>query len=112
MHVMLAEDIGGWLVAGGVLFGGLALAVLALLGLFPAVKGHRGATMTLAGPAFIMGVAVAVWLIRRYFGHAPTDPSYNPMPDFIFELIIMAGPSLAASLLAVTVLLYWRRRSA
>jgi hypothetical protein len=41
MHVMFAEDIGGWLVAGSLLLGGLATSILALGALYPASQGKR-----------------------------------------------------------------------
>ena len=94
------------------LFGGLALSVLALVALFPTSKGNRSATLVLAAPALILGVILAGWRVQGYLGYRPTDPSYNPTPDFVMDLLIMAGPSLLPSSLAVAVLLYKRRRTA
>jgi|ERR1043165_4209678 hypothetical protein len=110
MPVMLAEDIGGWLFAGGVLLGGFATSVLALSALIPAWKGKRAFTLLLAAPAFVLGVSATIWRVHGYMRQSPADSSYNPTPDFIFELLIMAAPALATSLLAVTVLWYKRRR--
>jgi hypothetical protein len=83
MRVLFAEDIGGWILAGGVLFGGLATSVLALI--------------------------ATVWLVIDYAKvQSDPDPSYNATPDFFMELLIMAGPALVTSLLAMAVLWYKR----
>ena len=110
MQIMLAEDLGGWLLAGSVLFGGLGFSVLALGALIPAWKGDRVFTLLLAAPAFVLGVIVTGWLVHGYVGRAPADPSYNPTPDFVMDWIFMAAPALVTSLLAVTVLWNKRRR--
>src|SRR5262245_23751802 len=108
MQVMLAEDIGGWILAGCVLFGGIALSILALGALIPAWKGHRAITLVLATPAFVFGVIATGWLIHNHL-NTPSVPSYYARADFVATSMFMAGPSLVTSLLSVTVLWYKRR---
>lgn len=107
---MLAEDIGGWIFVGGVLLAGFATSLLALIAIIPARKGKRAFTLLLAAPAFVVGVSATIWCVHGYMRQSPADSNYNPTPDFIFELLIVAAPALATSLLAVTVLWYKRRR--
>ena len=109
MRVLFAEDTGGWILAGSVLFGGLATSVLALIALIPAWKGRRALALSLSAPALVMGVIATVWLVIDYAKVQPDpDPSYNATLDFFMELLIMAGPALVTSLLAMAVLWYKR----
>jgi hypothetical protein len=56
MKVMLAEDIGGWLLAGGISFGAIVGTILAIVAGFPAKKGNRFAATVLTAPGFIVGI--------------------------------------------------------
>src|SRR5437016_3876523 len=109
MHIMLAEDIGGWLLAAGALFGGLFASILALCALVPACKGKRSLTLALSAPAFVVGVVVTAWLGYGYIGYGLHDSDFDFGHDFFMPWILMAGPALATGLLALVVL--WRNQS-
>src|SRR5437764_1260211 len=108
MSVMLAEDIGGWLVAAAALFGGLAASVLALGALIPAFKRNLPLTLILSAPAFILGIVVTIWL---GYGFVSSGVPYSDVEighDLIMPWAVMAGPSLVTSLLAMAVV--WCKR--
>ena len=111
MYIMLAEDIGGWLLAAGALFGGLAASVLALGALIPAWKGNKLLTLTLSAPALVLGVIVSIWLGYGYLQDGLHDSDFEIGHDLIMPWAVMAGPALVTSLLAFTTLWYKRKRS-
>jgi len=110
MNVMLAEDIGGWLVAAAALFGGLAVSVLALVALIPAFKRKLPLALILATPALVLGIVVTVWLGYGFVSSGPPDSDFEIGHDLIMPWAVMAGPSLATSLLAITVVCYKRTK--
>jgi len=57
MNVMLAEDIGGWLLAGGLTFGAIIATILAIVAALPAKKGNRFAAIVLTVPGFLVGIS-------------------------------------------------------
>ena len=57
MKVMLAEDIGGWLLAGGLTIGAVVATILAIVAAFPARKGNRLAATLLATPGIVIGIS-------------------------------------------------------
>ena len=61
---MLAEDIGGWLLAGALFFGAIVATVMAIIAAFPATKGKRLAATILALPGILVGVSSTL-----YFGY-------------------------------------------
>ncbi len=106
--MILAEDIGGWLFAALVLFGGLGAALLAMIALIPARKGHRALALTLSVPALILGLGVTIWLGYGFMTSNLHDPDLDLWQDHVLPWLLMAGPSLATSLLAFAFL--WCRR--
>jgi hypothetical protein len=107
MHFILAENFNGL----GYVMLGLAAAVLAsLLALFalaPASRGNRPATLAMAAPAFLIGLALTAAVCYGFVTDGLHDPDYE-LRDFLAPWLVMAGPPLATSLLALTVL--WLRR--
>jgi len=57
MNVMLAEDIGGWLLASALFFGAIIGTILAIVAAFPAKKGNRLAATILATPGLLVGIS-------------------------------------------------------
>ena len=111
MNVMLAEDIGGWLVAAAALFGGLAASVLALVALVPAFKRNLPLTLVLCAPALLLGIVVTGWLGYGFLSSGPPDSDFDFGQDLFMPWAVMAGPSLVTSLLAMTVLWYNRTKA-
>jgi len=109
MHVILADSIDGGILAILIFGGGLAAALLALAGLFPAWHGSKLAALCLIAPAFIAGVAVTCWLAycSKDVGH---DPDFEFVHDILMPWIFLAGPALFTSLLAALVLLLRSRK--
>ena len=110
--MILAEDIGGWLFAALVLFGGLGAAVLALGALIPAWKGKSALCLALSGPAVVLGIGVTVWLGYGFISSTMHDPELDIRQDLLLPWLLMAGPSTVTSVLALVVLWYARKRSA
>jgi len=110
MGVILAEDIGGWLVAAAALFGGLAASVLALCALIPAFKRNLLLTLVLSAPALVLGIDVTVWLGYGFVSSGPPDSDFDLAHDLIMPWTMMAGPSLVTGLLAMAVVLYKRNK--
>jgi len=106
--MILAEDIGGWLFAALVLFGGFGAAFLAMTALIPAWKGHLALALTLSVPALILGLGVTVWLGYGFMTSNLHDPDLDVWQDHVLPWLLMAGPSLVTGALALAVL--WRRR--
>ena len=77
MHSIFAEALGGWLLAAGILFGGLGTAVLALVALFPASRGNRSLTLSLSAPALILGALVTFWFGYGYVTSGLHDPDFE-----------------------------------
>ena len=109
MPILLAEDIGGWLLAAADLFGGLAASVLALGALIPAFKRNLPLTIILSAPALLLGTVVTVWLGYGIVSSGLPDSDFEIGHDLIMPWAVMAGPSLVTSLLAMTVV--WYKRS-
>ncbi|HXC36403.1 MAG TPA: hypothetical protein VNV43_11045 [Candidatus Acidoferrales bacterium] len=113
MHTMLADSIDGGILAILIFLGGLVTAVLALCALVPAWQGNRASTFTLAGPAFVFALlatcCLAYWWVKEGANDSAPDPdSKLGLRDFIAVWVIMAGPALVTSSLAICVL--WLRR--
>jgi|GEM_PF-6327817 hypothetical protein len=104
---MLAEDIGGWLVAGAFLFGGLAASLIALIALFPAWRGKGLWTFVLVAPAAISAMLALWWLADGYMqvDHHNEEEIWL---DYTQPGLIMAGIPACACLLALSVL--WIRK--
>ena len=107
MHVMLAEDIGGWLAAGALLLGSLATSVLALGALYPAYRGMRALTLCLIAPAVIMAI-VAVYYFADAYAHREFHDHEEIVLNYIQPWFFMGLPPLATSLLSGG-LLIWKR---
>ena len=105
-HVILADSIDGGILMILLIGCGLAVSVLALIGLIPAWQGSRAGTLVLAGPAFLAGIAATIYCLWCYFDLKPSDREYSGM--FVVVWVILAGPPFATSLLAVICL--WFRR--
>jgi hypothetical protein len=54
---MLAEDIGGWLLAGGLTFGAIVTTIMAVVAVSPAKKGNRFAATVLATPDLLVSIS-------------------------------------------------------
>ena len=107
MHVILAEDIGGWLVAGALLLGSLATSVLALGALFSAYRGMRAMTLCLIAPAAIMAILAVCYFADAYV-HREFHDHEEIMANYIQPWLLMGLPPLATSLLSGGLLL-WKR---
>lgn len=106
MHPMLAESIGGMLIAAGLLFGGLAASILALFALRPAARGDQPATLKLIAPAVIMALAnVVLW--GSACAKILSTGDFVQLLFGLLETTVWVGAPLATSLLALIVL---RRR--
>jgi len=101
---MLADSIDGGILMILFLFGGPVAALLALFALVPAWRGDWSSTFILAGPAFVCGLAVTLCFTCGYI----KDDIHEPR-NFFLLWVIMAGPAITTSLLAVFVL--WFRRA-
>jgi len=108
MHVMLAEDIGGWLIAGAFFFGGMGSSILALGALFPASRGNWPLTFLLIAPAIIIVLAISFWLGYGYVKDGVQQPD-ELSENYIKPWIIMAGLPLITSLVAGVVLCVKKR---
>lgn len=60
MNVMLAEDIGGWLLAAGLFIGAIIATILAIAAAFHAKKGNRFAATVLATPGILVGISSVI----------------------------------------------------
>jgi hypothetical protein len=107
-HVILADSIDGGILMILLIGCGLAVSVLALIGLIPAWQGSRSGTLVLAGPAFLAGIAATIYCVWWvFFGAGPGDRGDRGL--FLALWAILAGPPIATSLLAVICL--WLRRA-
>ncbi len=106
---MLAEDIGGWLVAGALLLGSLASSVLALGALYPASKGMRPLTLCLIAPAVITAL-VAIYYFASAYIHRDFHDHEEIVVNYVQPWLLMGFPPLATSVLSGGVLLWKRRR--
>jgi hypothetical protein len=108
MHIILADSIDGGILMILLMGGGLAVSVLALIGLIPAWQGSRSGTLVLAGPAFIAGIAATIYCVWwGFFGAGPGDR--GDWGTILGLWAILAGPPFIASFL--TVLCLWFRRA-
>lgn len=110
MHPILADSIDFGVLMILLMGGGLAVSVLALIALIPAWQGSRAGTLVLAGPGFIWGVAATIFCAWGFVHDGLGDPNFELM-DFLGPWIVLAGPSLATSLLAVGCLWFRRGRA-
>jgi hypothetical protein len=108
-HVILADSIDGGILMILLIGCGLAVSVLALIGLIPAWQGSRAGTLVLAGPAFLAGIAATIYCLWCYFDLKPADREYSGI--FLAVWIILAGPPFATSFLA-GIFLWFRRARA
>jgi hypothetical protein len=109
MQVMFAEDIGPWLAAAALLFGGLAASILALGALFPASRGNRSLTVGLIAPAIIMVILTTCWLAQGYFRRENHDHE-EIIDNYVQPWFFMALAPLVTSVLAGFVLWFKRRK--
>jgi hypothetical protein len=89
-------------------FGGLVASVLALGAVVPAWRGNRVRTIALAAPALVVVLLVTIWTGYEYLTDGLRDPDLS-IDDFVAPWLFLAGPSFAASLLAISVLLLRKR---
>ena len=108
MQIMLAEDIGGWLVAGAIMLGSLVSSLLALGALYTAYHGKGTLTVCLLAPAVVMAI-LAVWYFADAYIHREFHDREEIMSNYIQPWLVMGFPPLATSLLAGG-LLVWRKR--
>jgi len=86
MNVMLAEDIGGWLLAAGLTFGAIIATILAMVAALPAKKGNRFAAVVVTVPGFLVGISATV-----FFGYTAI------VGDRQFFWLFIAFPPLIVS---------------
>jgi hypothetical protein len=110
MHIMLAEDIGGWLEALVAMMAAYCTSVLALIGLAPAIRRKRVFTIAMIVPALIAGVVTSSWLVRNYLRTGARDHE-TWMENVVETWFFMGAPPFAAALITGSVLCYqtWRR---
>ncbi len=109
MHILFAEDIGGWLAAGFLFLGAGAATLSALGALFPAAKGNSRLTIVLVIPAVVMVLWVTGYLVNAYVGRVGHDAEEIRM-NYVEPWLLMACPPLVVGVAAITVLLFKRRR--
>ena len=108
MHVMFAEDIGGWLVAGALFLASLVSSVLALGALYPAFRGMQSLTLRLIAPAIITTV-LAIYYFASAYMHREFHDHEEIILNYVQPWLLMGFPPLATSLLSGGVFL-WKRR--
>jgi hypothetical protein len=96
MNVIFAEDIGGWLLAGALIFGAIVATMLAIIGAFPAKKGNRFAAAVLAAPGIV--VAVSSTLLFGYTAIIASHQSSGLKDASIFWLLTALPPLLVSGL--------------
>lgn len=106
---MLAESLDGWLVAAGLLFGGIAASLLALVALFPASKGKAATTLTLLAPAAIVTIGITCWLGYGYYARSPMHNHEEVIDNYVRPWFFMASLPLATSLLACSMLWFKKK---
>jgi hypothetical protein len=109
MRVLLADDIGGGILALLVLCGVALVSLLALGALFPAARGIKAVTLLMAAPAFIAGVSVTIWLGITY-AQDNEHADLEFWSDVFMPWMLFAGPALGTALLAGLVLWLKRRK--
>ncbi len=108
MHVILAEDIGGWLAIGALFLGSSVASLLALGALYPAYRGMRTLTIRLIAPAIIMAI-LAVYYFADAYVHREFDVYVELLANFILPWLLMGLAALASCLLSGSLLL-WKSR--
>lgn len=103
MHLILADEVTGGLLAAAAFLGGLLAAVLALGALVPAWQRNRRLTLALVMPAFLVVLLVTLGVGYGYVTDGLRDPDYSAS-DFVLPWVMFAGPALASGLLVVGVL--------
>jgi hypothetical protein len=102
--VILAEDIGGWLLAGMLVTAGLASALLALLALIPASRGNRSAAIFMTAPALLAAVAVTLFVIGNMIRDHVRGSDTGTLSDAFFSWLIFVGPPLLTGGIATLVI--------
>jgi hypothetical protein len=105
MHIMLAEDIGGWLVAGALMLGSIITSLLALGALYPAYRGMGILTVCLIAPAVVMALLVVYYFADAYV-HREFHDQEEIMVNYIQPWLVMGLPPLATSLLSGGLLVF------
>jgi len=107
MKVMLAEQMGGYLIVAGFLLAGIIASILALAAIVPAARGNRPLAIKLIFPA-----SVVVFLSLCYVGAAfivtTLHHEHFPLSD-AFMLWLFVG-ALPFCTLALTALVLWIKR--
>jgi hypothetical protein len=94
MKVMLAEDIGGWLLASALTFGAIIGTILGIVAAFPAKKGNRLAATILAAPGLL--AAISSTLVCGYA--IICDRFFGIKDAVIFWLAITLPPLIVSGL--------------
>jgi hypothetical protein len=109
MHPILAEAVGGMLIAGVLMYGGLAASVLALFALSPAARGHRSSTFKLIAPAVVVGfVNLCLW--GFWFVKIICEGHPEMLLSYSLQWFVYFTAPLGTSLLAVIVLQRRKRK--
>lgn len=109
MHIMLAEDIGPWLVAGALLVGSLVTSILALGALYPASRGKRRLAFCLIVPAVIVAL-LAIYYFANAYIHRDFHNREEILVNYLQPWLVMGLPPLATSALAAALLLRKRQK--
>jgi hypothetical protein len=108
---MFAEDIGGWLVAGALLFGGLGATGIALCAIIPAWRGRLLLTLALVSPALLMVVLTTCYLAQSYFRRADHNRE-EIIDNYVQPWFFMAFLPLITSVVVLSIASYKRKKLA
>jgi ammonia channel protein AmtB len=100
---LLAESLNGWLFAAAAFFVALIASLMALCAIGPARRRNRRMTLALAAPALVIGVVFTIAVGYGFITDGMRDPDYS-ISDFAVPWLMMAGPPLGSSLLAILIL--------
>ena len=105
--MILAEAIGGWIAALGLLIGGATSSSLALAAAYPAFQGRRVLTIALILPAVIMCTVTSHYYIHLYNARS-VHSDEEIRENYVEPWLLMGLPPFATSAFSGGLLL-WRR---
>jgi hypothetical protein len=101
--MMLAEEIGGFLILGGLLIGGIISAILALVALFPAARGNRSLAIKLILPAICVVLLSICWIGSGFIQVGFHDEHFR-VADALHMWLCVAALPLVTGFIAAFVL--------
>ena len=108
MHVMLAEDVGPWILTMMYIVVEIAACLLALAAFFPARLGKQALALSLVVPAFVCGVYQTIELAIFYIKYERPDPG-SEIGDFLMPWFFLAVPPLMVSVIVGFIIWAWKR---